>query len=71
MHDGPADGDVLITTEHGVLYLSVVPHPHRVSFAELPRAREIAERWADAQRVNVWHKRDGVPLKLPRKDGRK
>src|SRR5205085_1395108 len=33
-HEQPSPGDVLITTEIGVHFLSVVPHHHRLSFRE-------------------------------------
>ena len=45
-HEQPSSGDVLITTEIGVHFLSVVPHHHRLSFRELPAAINIATQWA-------------------------
>jgi hypothetical protein len=62
--DGPAHGDILITTERGVHYLSIVPHPHRMSLGALPRAVEIARRWAAAENVEIWRARDGLIEKL-------
>ena len=63
--DEPSHGDVLITTENSVHFLSVVPHPHRLSFKELPRAIAIAVRWAKANDAAVWRKADGQTFRLP------
>jgi hypothetical protein len=66
MRDHPADGDVLITAERGLHYLSIVPHPHRLSFQRLPHAIDIAKRWCTATRVEIWVKRDGAgPVRFP------
>ena len=59
MHAIPADGDVLITTRDGAHFLSIVPHPDRMSFKELDRAIAIAKLWAAAQNVEIWRARDG------------
>ena len=64
--DAPLHGDVLITTEGGRHFLSVVPHPHRLSLSEYTLALQIAKRWADANNVTVWYTNDGVFMKLPR-----
>ena len=64
MVDSPSDGDVLITTEGGRHLLSVVPHPHRLSFSEYTVALQIARRWAKANNVAVWRAADGVVTKL-------
>jgi hypothetical protein len=61
----PADGDVLITSENGVHFLSVVPHPHRLSFKDLSRAVTIAVQWANANTAEVWRKADGQTFRLP------
>ncbi len=61
----PASGDVLITTEHGIHLLSVVPHPHRLSFSELSQALEIAEQWARANGGDVWRANDGQTSRIP------
>ena len=61
----PSDGDVLITSESGVHLLSVVPHPHRLSFKDLSRAITIAVQWANANKAEVWRKADGKTLRLP------
>src|SRR4030095_16009992 len=60
----PSPGDVLVTTEAGVHFLSVVPYPHRVSFKELDRATEIAAQWAKANGAVIWRKVDGEIFKL-------
>ncbi len=60
----PSNGDVLITSEGGVHFLSVVPHPHRLSFKDLDRAVAIAVQWADANKANVWRKADGRTFRL-------
>jgi hypothetical protein len=65
MGESPANGDVLITTEGGRHFLSVVPHPHRLSLAEYTAALQIAKRWAEANDVAVWHTNDGVFTRLP------
>ena len=62
--DAPSNGDVLITTEGGRHYLSVVPHPHRLSLSEYSAALQIARRWADANKAVVWRAADGVLTKL-------
>lgn len=64
--DAPSNGDVLITTEGGRHFLSVIPHPHRLSLSEYPLALQIAKRWADAHNVAVWRTDDGVFTKLSR-----
>jgi hypothetical protein len=63
--DQPSNGDVLITTELGVHFLSVVPHPHRLSFKDLSRAVTIAVQWAKANDAGVWRKADGKTFRLP------
>jgi hypothetical protein len=62
--DEPSNGDVLITSESGVHFLSVVPHPHRLSFKDLARAVAIAVQWADANDAHVWRKADGRTFRL-------
>jgi hypothetical protein len=57
--DLPSAGDVLITTELGIHFLSVMPHPHRLSFTNLAKATEIANRWAKANHARVWRRIDG------------
>ena len=63
--DVPANGDALITSEHGAHFLSVVPHPHRLSFKDLSRAVTIAVQWANANSAQVWRKADGQTFRLP------
>ena len=58
--DRPSLGDVVITTELGIHFLSVVPHPHRLSFRNLSKASEIARQWAKANKARVWHQIDGT-----------
>jgi hypothetical protein len=62
--DKPSAGDVLITTENGRHFLSVIPHPHRLSLSEYTLALQIAKRWADANNVAVWRTSDGVFTRL-------
>jgi hypothetical protein len=63
----PSDGDVLITTEPGGVHLlSVVPHPHRVSFTDLSQALEIGAQWAKATRADVWRTVDGNTVRMTR-----
>jgi hypothetical protein len=64
--DAPSTGDVLITTEGGRHFLSVIPHPHRLSLSEYTLALQIAKRWADANNVAVWQTSDGVFTRLSR-----
>jgi hypothetical protein len=64
MVDSPSDGDVLITTEGGRHFLSVVPHPHRLSLSEYAIALQIAKRWAKANNAAVWRTAEGVATKL-------
>jgi hypothetical protein len=64
MSESPSHGDVLITTEGGRHLLSVVPHPHRLSLSELDTALEIAKKWADANKVTVWRRTDGILTKV-------
>jgi len=65
MGDSPSNGDVLITTENGRHLLSVVPYPQRLSLSEYEAALQIAKRWAEANRVSVWRRYDGVQTRLP------
>ena len=64
--DTPSNGDVLITSEGGRHFLSVIPHPHRLSLSEYTLALQIAKRWADANNVAVWRTSDGVFTRLSR-----
>ena len=63
--DQPSNGDVLITTETGIHFLSVVPQPNRLSFKDLSRAVAIAVQWARANNADVWRKADGKTFRLP------
>jgi hypothetical protein len=60
----PSNGDVLITSDAGIHLLSVVPHPHRLSFKDLPRAVAIAVQWARANNADVWRQADGKTFRL-------
>ena len=62
--DKPIPGDVLITTETGLHFLSVVPYPHRVSFKELDQATNIAIQWARANHATAWRAVNGQTFKL-------
>ena len=64
MVDTPSDGDVLITTEGGRHFLSVVPHPHRISLGEYAVALQIARRWAKSNNVAVWRTAEGVVTRV-------
>jgi hypothetical protein len=66
MDESPAPGDVLITSERGRHFLSIVPHPHRLSMAEYRHALAIAKSWAAANNVGIWRVADGVVTLLPR-----
>jgi hypothetical protein len=57
MPNEPAAGDVVISIEQGTCCLSIFPHPHRVSFKELPKAIEIANRWVSVQPAAIWVRR--------------
>lgn len=57
--DRPVDGDVLITTKAGNHLISVIPHPHRLTFSSLPQALQLARKWARSHNVNIWHAVDG------------
>jgi len=63
--DLPSNGDVLITTKGGDHFLSVVPHPHRLSFSHLPQAIEVAARWARANNAKVWRENNGEVVRVP------
>jgi hypothetical protein len=62
--DGPSPGDVLITTETGVHFLSVMPSPHRMSFTQLDRATALALQWARANHAAAWRTVNGQTFKL-------
>jgi hypothetical protein len=64
MADHPADGDVLITSDNRAHLISVVPHPHRISFASLQAAVQLAKRWAHDNRSAVWHSVDGTLTRI-------
>ncbi len=66
MADAPSPGDVLITSESGRHFLSIVPYPHRLSMAQFSPAFQMAKRWADAHNVSIWRADGGVVTKLPR-----
>lgn len=65
MADAPSTGDVLITTEGGRHLLSIVPYPHRLTLSDFALALQIARKWAEANRVQVWRASDGTVMKLP------
>jgi hypothetical protein len=44
---------VVITTEKGSHYLSIAPHPHRLSFVDLQRAIQVAHVVALTQTRNA------------------
>jgi hypothetical protein len=52
--EGPRPGDVVITKQAGRFFLRVMPHPHRLSFAEFDRAVRIARQWAAATSSGIW-----------------
>jgi hypothetical protein len=58
-------GDVLVTSEGGRHYLSVIPNPQRMSFKELSHAVDMAKRWAERNRANAWQKVKGQITKIP------
>ena len=60
----PSSGDVLITTTIGNHLLSVVPHPHRLSFEDLTHALEVAAQWAKANGSGVWRVVDGEIVRV-------
>ena len=62
--DEPSDGDVLVTTEGGVHFLSVVPQENRLRFTQLSRAIALALNWAHANGSEVWRKTDGRTFRL-------
>jgi hypothetical protein len=68
--DSPTDGDVLITSERGLHFLSVVPHPHRLSFHDLGDAIAMARRWSAAQSAEIWRVAQGITVKVPREGSR-
>ena len=64
MQDQPRPGDVLITTESGTHFLSVIPHPHRLSFQQLDQAMTVACQWATANHANAWRTVNGQTFKI-------
>jgi hypothetical protein len=39
--------------------ISIVPHPHRLSFGNLSHAVQLARKWAGANGASIWHSADG------------
>jgi hypothetical protein len=64
VNNRPSDGDVLITTQAGSHLISVVPYPHRITFANLQDAMAIARKWASTNGVSVWHHTDGQIVRV-------
>jgi hypothetical protein len=62
--DEPSPGDLLISTEEGVHFLSVVPREHCLRFRHLPHAINMALNWANANGSEVWRKTDGRTFRL-------
>jgi hypothetical protein len=60
----PADGDVLITTKAGSHLVSVIPHPHRLTFSTLTQAVKLARKWASTNGVAIWHAEDGTVVQV-------
>jgi hypothetical protein len=59
--EGPRPGDVVITKQAGRFFLRVMPHPHRLSFAEFEKAARIATQWSAATNCGIWQTSgDGV-----------
>jgi hypothetical protein len=57
----PRPGDVVITKQAGRFFLRVMPHPHRLSFAEFEKAVRIATQWSAATNCGIWQTSgDGV-----------
>ena len=63
-NDAPSSGDVLITSEEGLHYLSAVPHSHSVRFTKLSKALQVAMVWAHANGGDVWRKADGRTFRM-------
>ena len=64
--DSPHDGDVLIRSLGNSHFLSIVPHPDRLSFANFERALLIARAVAaTAAGAEVWCARGSQLRKLP------
>ena len=61
----PSRGDVLITSEAGRHFLSVVPKPHCLSFKDMSSAIEFARKWTDAKGCGVWHSANGATVRIP------
>ena len=61
----PSRGDVLITSEAGRHFLSVVPKPHCLSFKDIRSAIEFARKWTDAKGCRVWHSANGTTARMP------
>lgn len=64
--EAPSPGDVLITSEHGTHCVSVVPNPNRVTFKEFRKAFQLAMRWTNDNRGDVWRKTDGIAVRILR-----
>jgi hypothetical protein len=65
-NDAPSSGDVLITSEDGLHFLSAVPHSHSLSFTKLSKALQVAMEWAHANGGDVWRKVDGRTFRMIR-----
>lgn len=55
---------MLVTTDAGLHFISIVPHPHRLSFKDLSDAIRIATQWANANGAQVWCSANGKTQKL-------
>jgi len=60
----PMPGDVLITSVGSRHLISIVPHPHRLSFKDLAAAKAIAVKWSEATGCDLWHETEGVVQRL-------
>jgi hypothetical protein len=64
MADQPVHGDILITSDGRSHLISVIPHPHRMGFATLASAVQLAAKWAAANQASIWHSSDGQIRRL-------
>src|ERR1051325_10601245 len=55
----PMPGDVLSTSVGSRHLISIVPHPHRLSFKDLAAAKAIAVKWSEATGEDFWHETEG------------
>ena len=65
----PADGDVVITSDHNGHSVQIFPKPDRMVFRAVDDAVALADRWAERHSGAIWNRVNGQFFKLSDRKG--